>query len=767
MEEKKKKQRNKRPIPSPPEIIIKFREGGSLEEEKGMLYAQHLSLKRFYRILESVKGAQVHRSFRLETGRLREMQIQARRNLKRPLPSLDLFVRVRLTEEVDVEALVKQFTDDPEIEYACLASAPAPPPSPNYTGLQDYQDPAPDGVNAPYAWFFPGGNGTGVQICDCEYGFNSNHEDLPAVNVVSNLDGDLTQWKYHGTAVLGELGAIADAQGVTGICHGATLMFASESGGHRLDCINDAIAALNAGDVLVLEMQAGNPYRPAEYDPDVHAAVSTAVGMGIIVVAAAGNGYLDLKTATNALGKNIWDPASPDYDDSGAIIVGAGGSTSNPHPHSKLGFSDYGVRVNCQGWGEDVVTTGGGGLYNGGPNAKYTDSFNGTSSATPIIAGVVACLQGAALQALSAPLTPATVRTLLANPANGTPQVDTPTYPTATYPIGPLPDLRRVLRAAGIYADVYMRDNVNDTGTEPYMGGVLCWSPDIIARKSLVTNPSIDFGLVTWGDANLGEKIEYGQDNYIYVRMYNRGNAPDDITISVYWTDASGFMHPSTWNLLGTLTVNNVLPGEYRVAGPVIWPAAQVPAVGHYCLIGVVNSTRDPITIPGAFSTVTDYLNFIRNHNNICYRNTDVEDMLPGVPVPPYTFMLRGLPKKTAHFRLEVRHRLPKGAKVEVEVAKRLRHFERIEETKAKPLPIRYLASKALFQLKDYRPLILDKILLKRDIAVPVEIRVKLSKNVPPGEYLIYADQYMGDRHLGRVNYMLRVGKHQLKRKNG
>ncbi len=768
MEEKEKEQRAKRPAPLPPEIIIKFREGGPLEEKEGRLYAEHLSLERFHRTLESVKGAQVRRSFRMETSRLREMQTQASRRLKRVLPNLTLFVRVRLTEEADVEALVKQFADDPEVEYACVAGVPAPPPqTPDYTGQQDYEDPAPDGVDAPYAWFFPDGDGNSVQVCDCEYGFNSNHEDLPPVVVVSNLDGDLSAWEDHGTAVLGELGAIADVKGVTGICHGAAMMFASESGGHRLDCINDAVAALNPGDVLVLEMQTGPAaYKPAEYDPDIHAAVSTAVGFGIVVVAAAGNGGIDLTTTANANGDFIWDPASPDYDDSGAIIVGAGGSTSNANPHSRLNFSNHGARVNCQGWGEDVVTTGYGDLYNGGPNAMYTDSFGGTSSATPIVAGVVACLQGAALQALGAPLTPAMVRALLADPANGTPQADSPLYPAATYPIGPLPDLRRVLRTAGIYPDVYMRDNVADTGTEPYMGGVLCWSPDIIARKSAVANPSVTFGPTTWGDANLGEKIEFGQDNYIYVRMHNRGNAPDDVTISVYWTNASGFLHPSTWNLLGTLTVNNVLPGEYRVDGPVIWPAAQVPTVGHYCLIGVVNSARDPITIPGAFSTVTDYLDFVRNHNNICYRNIDVEDVLPGAPVPPYAFLLRGLPEKAAHFRLEVRHRLPRGAKAEVEVAKRLPRFEDIEEIEAKPFPIRYLAPRALFLLKDHRPLIVDEILLKRNAAVPVEIRINLPDDVPAGEYLVHADQYLGDAHLGRVNYMLRIGKRQLKRKS-
>ena len=288
---------------------------------------------------------------------------------------------------------------------------------------------------------------------------------------------------------------------------------------------------------------------------------------------------------------------------------------------------------------------------------------------------------------------------------------------------------------------------------------MLCWSPDIIARKSTVADPEASFGSATWDDAYLSEKIEFGQQNYVYVRMHNRGNAPDDVTVSVYWTDAGGFLHPATWNLLGKLNVNNILPGEHRVAGPVIWPKDQVPVVGHYCLIGVVNSTRDPITIPGAFATVSDYLDFVRNHNNICYRNTDVEDVLPDVPLAPYTFLLRGLLERAAYFRLEVHHRLPEGAEVEVEIAQRLQPFERLEVIKAKPHPIRYLAPKTLFRLRDQRPLMVDKILLKQNAAVPVEIRVKLPARVQPGVYLIHADQYMGDAHLGRVNYVLRAGK--------
>lgn len=46
-----------------------------------------------------------------------------------------------------------------------------------------------------------------------------------------------------------------------------------------------------------------------------------------------------------------------------------------------------------QGWGEKVLTTGFGDLYSAeGPDLYYTSTFSGTSSATPMVAGVAALL---------------------------------------------------------------------------------------------------------------------------------------------------------------------------------------------------------------------------------------------------------------------------------------------------------------------------------------------------------------------------------------
>ncbi|MGH9802642.1 MAG: S8 family serine peptidase, partial [Blastocatellia bacterium] len=70
---------------------------------------------------------------------------------------------------------------------------------------------------------------------------------------------------------------------------------------------------------------------------------------------------------------------NPDFKESGAIMVGAVGQNMQPR-------SNYGSRVNCFALGEDVFSTN----VLGG----YTHRFNGTSSASAIVAGVALSVLG-------------------------------------------------------------------------------------------------------------------------------------------------------------------------------------------------------------------------------------------------------------------------------------------------------------------------------------------------------------------------------------
>jgi hypothetical protein len=152
--------------------------------------------------------------------------------------------------------------------------------------------------------------------------------------------------------------------------------------------IATAGATLGPGDVLLVEQQAVGPhggtfYVPAEWDPAVYDAIRVVTQAGVIVVEAAGNG-----------GENLDDAAfNGRFDrskfDSDAIIVGAGSQA-----HARSPFSSYGSRVDLQGWGCCVVTTGYGDLFGSSRVTFYTRAFAGTSSASAMVAAAAGAVQG-------------------------------------------------------------------------------------------------------------------------------------------------------------------------------------------------------------------------------------------------------------------------------------------------------------------------------------------------------------------------------------
>ncbi len=88
------------------------------------------------------------------------------------------------------------------------------------------------------------------------------------------------------------------------------------------------------------------------------------------------------------------------------------------------------------------MTTGYGGYYNSeGINYYYTDSFGGTSSASPIVASAVAIYESVMEAETGSIVDPATMRTVLKN--TGSPQ-QAGNYPI-TQNIGPMPNLRAAL----------------------------------------------------------------------------------------------------------------------------------------------------------------------------------------------------------------------------------------------------------------------------------------------------------------------------------
>jgi hypothetical protein len=280
----------------------------------------------------------------------------------------------------------------PSHAAAPLQSPPAPA-TPDFTSMQGYLGASPSGVNAQAVWGYPGGRGNLVKLIDIEGAWLWTHEDLKTPFFTGGTPINDAGWRNHGTAVMGEMVGGANGFGVTGIVSDLAVGGISIGDVGVADAIDMASANEAVGDLFLIELHAPGPnangsgqfgYVAMEFWQDNFDAIQTAVANGRICIEAAGNGE-----------QNFDDPVYQGLFDrtirnSGAIMVGAG----TPNGLDAEWFTNYGSRLDLNGWGDSVTTTGYGDLQGGAETQWYTSGFNGTSSASPIVSGAVASLQG-------------------------------------------------------------------------------------------------------------------------------------------------------------------------------------------------------------------------------------------------------------------------------------------------------------------------------------------------------------------------------------
>jgi serine protease len=331
----------------------------------------------------------------------------------------------------EAEMLMRQIAANPNVEYVQIDRVMTHMLTPNDTRYAEqwgYTD-ADAGIRANTAWDVANGSGVIVAVLDTGY---VAHTDL-AANIVAGYDfitntttagdgngrdsnpadpgdyygGNPSSW--HGTHVAGTVAAVTNnAKGVAGTAWGAKVMpvrVLGRGGGSTSD-IADAIiwasggavsgvptlSAAAAADVINMSLGGGG-----SCDATTQAAINSAVSRGTTVVVAAGNSNANASGFTPASCNNVVNVAS---------VTSASARSS---------FSNYGTLIDVSAPGSGILSTLNAGTA--GPGAESYASYNGTSMASPHVAGAVALVQSRRLALGLAMYTPAQVEAQLKSTA--------------------------------------------------------------------------------------------------------------------------------------------------------------------------------------------------------------------------------------------------------------------------------------------------------------------------------------------------------------
>lgn len=342
--------------------------------------------------------------------------------------------------------------------FACSA-ADITMVAPDLEDEQGYLSPAPVGVDSEAAWGVAGGRGAGMRVIDIEGGYRGHSDHATLLYQVGQA---IDNYREHGRRVVGIINAKNNGTGMTGLASDAKVgvrsifnanIFADwdEAAASSFNTSNNIYWAAKHSlvGVVLIELQrlgpsdddcvcSNSPCRliPLEFWAADYDVIESATANGVVVVEAAANGGQNLDRPIYG---GLFDRA---VRDSGAILAtGSEPLTRVPKCHS--GSPNSGSRVDLHSWGEDVAAPGWGTagqrIFTDGQCNSYINVFNGSSSASAILAGVVASVQGAALANLGAKLDPLALRQLLVD--TGTPQAPGPNGEL----IGPQPNLAAAL----------------------------------------------------------------------------------------------------------------------------------------------------------------------------------------------------------------------------------------------------------------------------------------------------------------------------------
>ncbi|MCP4580677.1 MAG: HAD hydrolase-like protein [candidate division Zixibacteria bacterium] len=159
--------------------------------------------------------------------------------------------------------------------------------------------------------------------------------------------------------------------------------------------------------------------------------------------------------------------------------------------------------------------------------------------------------------------------------------------------------------------DIYIRDNPSDPGDDLYAGSRWWESPDLWIRH--------------YQDGQLAHQDpEFGQDNWFYTRVHNRGEGIVRLFTVQYivreWA-GTNFVYPNDYSPYMAQAYGMFIDSDGSFIVWAKWNAADVPPVGtKACWLAYTSAQNDPTTT-GAH---------VWEHNNLAQKNLTIVDLIPG-----------------------------------------------------------------------------------------------------------------------------------------
>ncbi|MGB5099075.1 MAG: hypothetical protein WBN94_00545 [Methanothrix sp.] len=193
------------------------------------------------------------------------------------------------------------------------------------------------------------------------------------------------------------------------------------------------------------------------------------------------------------------------------------------------------------------------------------------------------------------------------------------------------------------YDDIFMRKNLNDTGTLPVTNPDW-WtcSPDIIPNGVDVLSDPVTYLTQTY-DKEVGKDTVIQRQNYFYVRGKNSYNGDRKGDFYLYYCPGHLFLFPSLWvdNQLKTSSGKDFVSATVKqneIAVPNEPFIYKPESEEHSCLVARVVTEGNPNPLPDDFADMGTLAKYIVEHPNIAWRNVSLVNK--DIPTFTRTFQL-------------------------------------------------------------------------------------------------------------------------------